>query len=189
MKHMAGRGLTASAVALVVALSLNAIATAQQDQVPPIGDPSQAPGLLEGAVIRCVNGAQQPAVGAAVGVEGGSLTAKTDQDGHFFLALPPGQWTVVAVTSDGSASRPYVPVESNQLLEIGVLEIGGGMAGCGPDSDLVAPVLPTFTPTATAVPEAPTPTPAPTAQATPTPMPMLPAEPEPEPEPESDPAA
>jgi hypothetical protein len=183
MKHLARRGLTASAVALAVVLSLTAIATAQQDQGPPTGDPSQAPGLLEGAVVRCVNGAQQPAVGAAVGVEGGSLSAKSDQDGHFFLALPPGQWTVVAVTGDGSASRPYVPVESNQLLDIGVLEIGGGMAGCGPDSDLVAPVMPTFTPTPTAAPEPPTPTPAPTAQATPTPMPMPPAEPEPEPDP------
>jgi hypothetical protein len=185
MKHLAGRGLTAGVVALAVALVLTAIAAAQQDTGAQTGG-QDPPGLIQGSVVRCVNGAAQPAVGASVGVEGGSLTGRTDNDGHFFLSLPAGQWTVVAVTSDGSANR-FVPVESNQLLDIGVLEIGGGMAGCAPDSDIVAPVLPTFTPTPTVVPEPPTPTPAPTVQATPTPMPMEPGEPPPD-EP-ADPAA
>jgi hypothetical protein len=179
MKHLAGRGLTASAVALAVALVLTAIAAAQQEQGAQAGGQDQPPGLIEGDVVRCVNGAAQPAVGASIGVEGGSLTGRTDNTGHFFMSLPPGQWTVVAVTSDGSANR-FVPVESNQLLDIGVLEIGGGMAGCAPDADIVAPVLPTFTPSPTAVPEPPTPTPAPTVLATPTPMPMPPAEPAPD---------
>jgi hypothetical protein len=180
MKHLAGQSLTAGAVALALALSLIGTAIAQQAQgVPPADQP---PGLIEGDVVRCVNGAQQPAVGASVGVEGGSMSGRTDGDGHFFLSLPPGQFNVVAATADGSASR-YVPVDSGQLLDIGILEIGGGMAGCGPDTDIVAPVLPTFTPTATAVPAPPTATPAPTPQPTATPIPEPPAEPEPSPAP------
>ena len=105
-------------------------------------------GVVTGEVARCVNGAEQPAAQVAVGVDGGSASlARTDANGQFLLALPAGQYTVIATASDGTASRQYVPVEGGQSLDIGVLDIGGGVAGCGPDSDITAPVLPTFTPT------------------------------------------
>jgi hypothetical protein len=171
MKHMAGQGFTAGGVALALALSLIGIAAAQQNPGPPPAD--QAPGLVEGDVVRCVNGAPQPAIAAAVGVEGGAMSGRTDNDGHFFLSLPPGNWTVVAATGDGSASRYYVPVDSGVLLDIGTLEIGGGMSGCAPDVEVAAPALPTFTPTA--IPEPPTPTPLPPLP-TATPIPAPPAE-------------
>jgi hypothetical protein len=65
-----------------------------------------------------------------------------------------------------------VPVEQGETLDIGILDIGGGVAGCGPAEEVTAPVLPTFTPTALPTIAPPTPTPAPTA----TPVPVVPQE-------------
>src|ERR1700738_800147 len=144
MKIMAGQRLSACAMALAVGLALHGIAIAQADQ--PAGDV----GIVTGEVARCVNGAEQPAAQVAIGVEGGGASlVRTDSGGEFFLPLPPGQYTVIATANDGTASRQYIPVEAGQSVDIGVLDIGGGVAGCGPDSDITAPVLPTFTPTPT----------------------------------------
>jgi hypothetical protein len=168
MKYTA---LSASIFALVVGFVLVGVAAAQAGTANP--------GLIIGEVARCVNGAEQPAPQVNVGVEGGDASlAKTDPGGQFFLALPPGQYTVVATANDGTAKRLYVPVEAGQSLDIGILDIGGSVAGCGPVSDITAPVLPTFTPTAqaTAAPAAPTvaPTLQPTVSATSTPAPADP---------------
>ena len=78
---------------------------------------------------------------------------------------PRAQYTITATAPTASASRPYVPVEagSGLPLDIGILDLGGGVAGCGRPISVTAPVLPTFTPTAapTAVPAVPPPTPTP----------------------------
>jgi hypothetical protein len=176
MTYIFAQRLIASAVALVVGVSLVGVASAQ--------DTSNA-GLIVGQVARCVNGAEEPAANVAVGIDGGgSSLSRSDSGGEFFLSLPPGQYTVTATGPDGSASRQYVPVEAGQSLDIGILDLGAGIAGCGPDSSITAPVLPTFTPTPAAVQPTPTivePTVAPTVQATPelTPSPMPASEPTP----------
>jgi hypothetical protein len=169
MRHVARQGLNASTFALAVGFVLVGVAAAQAGG-------TSGSGLVIGEVARCVNGAEQPAPQVNVGVEGGDASlVKTDPGGQFFLALPPGQYTVIATASDGTATRPYVPVEAGQSLDIGILDIGGGVAGCGPASDMTAPILPTFTPTAqaTALPATPTlaPTLRPAVAATSTPMP------------------
>ena len=175
MSIKARTGLSASMMALAIGLAAHGVARAQGDA------PVSLVGVVTGMVAYCVNGAEQPAAQVAVGVEGGSASlAHTDANGEFLLALNAGQYTVIATASDGTASRPYVPVEGGQALDIGILDIGGGVAGCGPDSDITAPVLPTFTSTPAAPTPAP-PTPVPTAQpvpsSTPAPEPSAPDDP------------
>ncbi len=178
MRFMATRGLSASSFGFALALALRGVAAAQGDA------PAAGLGVVTGEVAHCVNGAEQATAQVAVGVEGGGASlARTDANGEFLLALPAGQYTVVATANDGTASRQYVPVTGGQTLDIGVLDIGGGVAGCGPDEDITAPVLPTFTPTlaasAATLPLTPEPpTPQPTAQpvpssATPEPDPAM----------------
>jgi len=153
--------------ALALGLALFSVARAQDE-----GFGQQ--GLIQGAVARCVNGVETPASNVDVGIEGGSSRlARTGDDGGFFLSLPPGTYTITATAPDGFASRPYVPVEagSGLPLDIGILDIGGGVAGCGLPEDVTAPALPTFTPTAVATAVAPTPTPPPPPTATPVPAP------------------
>jgi carboxypeptidase family protein len=168
MTPMTRNRLSASFIALTLGFSSFGLARAQD------GLPGDA-GLIVGEVARCVNGAEQAAAQVSVGVEGGgSSLVRTDAGGQFFLSLPPGQYTITATAPDGSvsASRQYVPVEAGQALDIGILDLGGGVAGCGPDADITQPVLPTFTPTLTPVPVAPTAIPQPpAAPATPTPEP------------------
>jgi hypothetical protein len=167
MKHIAGQTLRASLVALSVSFALFGLASAQEQTAPPLGGGGGAgnAGLIIGMVARCINGVETPAPQVSVGVEGGSASlAKTDSAGLFFLALPAGQYTVVAAGDDGTtANRYYVPVESGQALDIGVLDLGAGLAGCGPDSALIAPILPTMV--VTTVPPPPTPTPVPSEPA------------------------
>jgi Carboxypeptidase regulatory-like domain len=155
---------------LVLALSLGlatiGVADAQQSQ------PGGGTGVLIGEVDKCVNGNETPTSGVNVGVAGGSQSlAKSDGSGDFVLMLAPGQYTVQATADDGtSATRPYVPVEANTSLDIGVLELAGGCEGA--DMGAVpapAPAQPTAQPTAapTDVPATPTTAPA-VAQPTPT---------------------
>jgi hypothetical protein len=165
MRHVAGQRLAASVVALAVGFALVGVATAQGLQAQQTADS----GLVEGGVARCVNGAEQPAGGVVVGVDGGAAV-RSDSNGNFLLMLPPGTYTVNASAQDGVASRQYVSVDAGATIDIGNLDLGGGISGCGPDSDVTQPVLPTFTPTATAVPEPPAPTPQPSA----TPVPASP---------------
>jgi hypothetical protein len=168
MTFKAGQGLSASVIALAVGLALLGVARAQDE-----GPPANA-GILTGEVARCLNGAEMPAANVAVGVDGGpARLGMTNANGEFFFAVPAGQYTVIASADDGTnASRQYVPVTGGEVLDIGVLDLGGGAAGCAPDADVTAPVLPTFTatPLATAVP--PTATPAAEALPTATPMPV-----------------
>jgi hypothetical protein len=144
---------------IVIALSLGlaslGVAHAQQGQ-PPAG----GPGILLGEVDRCVNGTDTPVPNVAVGVLGGNTNmVRSDANGFFALALAPGQYTIQARADDGAmANRPYVPVESNATLDIGVLALAGG---CG--TDLGGPV----------------PTPAPAAQPTVAPTPVPTAAPPP----------
>jgi hypothetical protein len=162
MSIMARQRLSASAVAVAIGLVLHGVAAVEAQ--------ADDQGVLTGLVARCVNGAEQPAGQVAVGIEGGGGSlARTDSSGQFLLALPPGMYTVIATASDGTAARQYVPVEAGQSLDIGIIDIGGGVAGCGPDSEITAPVLPTFT--ATPEPPAPTATPIPVPTATPVPVP------------------
>jgi hypothetical protein len=174
MTQMTRSSLSASLIALTLGFSSFGLASAQ-DGMP--GDM----GLIVGEVARCVNGAEQAADQASVGVEGGGASlARTDAGGQFFLSLPPGQYTITATAADGSASRQYVPVEAGQALDIGILDLGGGVAGCGPDAAITAPILPTFTPTMTPVPVVATPTVVATLQPeTPTPAPAPATEPTP----------
>src|SRR6266508_2445109 len=159
MRHLKGHPAHAALAALAIALALFGVAHAQEDTGG--GGPNVfAQGIIEGMVARCVNGVETPAKAVAIGVEGGSpQLTKTDDSGGFFLSLPPGNYTITATSSDGFASRPYVPVEVGETLDIGILDIGGGVAGCAPADEVNAPVLPTFTPTPTVTPEPPTPTP------------------------------
>lgn len=157
------------AVALATGLALVGIASIQVD-----AQTSDA-GMLTGQIARCVNGVEQPAPQVAVGIDGGSSAlVRTDSGGQFVLALPPGQYTIVATATDGTASRQYVPVQSGEAIDIGILDIGGGVSGCGPDSTITAPVLPTLVPTVEAT---PVPTAVPTVVATLIPTPEPPADP------------
>jgi hypothetical protein len=178
MRNMTGTHLGASVVALALGLVLTGVVSAQETV--------QSPGLVIGQVARCVNGNETPAAGIAVGVEGGGANlAQTDSTGAFLLALPPGSYTIVIV-AEGGANRQYVPVEPGTVLDIGILDLGGGLAGCGPDEIVTAPVVPTFTPTAVPVEVVPTATPLPTATPVPTPVPAPAVE---EPAPVEEPAA
>jgi len=139
---------------IVFALSLGlaslGVAHAQQGQ-PPAG----GPGILLGEVDRCVNGTSTPVANVAVGVLGGNASmVRSDASGLFALALAPGQYTIQARSDDGAiANRPYVPVEANATLDIGVLALAGGCP-----EDLGAPVPPPAQPTAQPT-VAPTPVP------------------------------
>ena len=178
MQHLSRLSAPAALWAIAVGLALCGVANAQQDTGGG-GDAGQSQignfGLVQGQVARCVNGAEVPAKNVAVGVDGGSSQlARTDDNGLFLISLPAGQYTVIATADDGAATRPYVPVEVGELLDIGILDIGGGLAGCGTGDAVTQPALPTFTPTPTPTVEptaTPTATPAPTATPTPEPMP------------------
>ncbi len=147
---------------LAVSLGLATVSSAQAQQ----GQTSGA-GFIFGEVDKCVNGNETPVAGVYVGIAGGESTlARTDQMGDFVLALSPGQYTVTATADDGTtANRPYVPVEADTQLDIGVLELAGGCAGNGIGAlppAAPAPAQPTAAPTApppTATPVPPSPTP------------------------------
>src|SRR3954471_23637277 len=107
MRLLTGNPGRAALSALALGLALFSVARAQDDTGVQQG------GLVEGAVARCVNGVETPAPNVDVGIEGGSgKLARTGEDGGFFLALPPGTYTITATAPDGFASRPYVPVEA-----------------------------------------------------------------------------
>jgi carboxypeptidase family protein len=164
-------GVCAALSAMAFGLAFGSVAMAQDSgQGGAPGPVLQNFGLIEGQVARCVNGAEVPARNVAVGIDGGSSQlAHTDDNGAFLVSLPPGQYTVIATADDGAATRPYVPVEVGEVLDIGILDIGGGLAGCGTGDAVTQPVLPTFTPTPTPTLEPPTATPTATPTVTPTP--------------------
>jgi hypothetical protein len=168
MNFKLSRRLGGAMVALSLGLTSFGVAHAQQGGT----------GVVLGEVDRCVNGTETPAPGVSVGIAGGNLKiVSTDGAGDFVLPLPPGEYTVQATTDDGtSGSRPYVPVEANSSLDIGVLELAGGCGDIGAPAPAPAPApaQPTVAPTATAEPATPTPVPTPpppTATPVPTPAP------------------
>jgi|SRR5579864_358101 len=130
MKRAAGLSL----VGLVLVLSSGSAIAAEA----PAGE-----GVVVGEVAVCNNTAELPAPNVAVGVAGGEpAIARTDTKGEFALALTPGQYTIVATADDGStASRFSVPVEEGQTLDIGIIDLNAGIAGCGFDTDLPALTL------------------------------------------------
>lgn len=147
------------AVVFSLALATAGVAYAQESQQDV---PTNA-GIVVGEIDRCKDGSQTPAVGVSVSVDGGPSTlVKTDSGGEFSINVAAGTHTVVATADDGaSATRGYVPVEAGSAIDVGILQLGGGAGGCGTtDANVTAPVLPTFTPTATLVPTLePTPVP------------------------------
>jgi hypothetical protein len=128
---------------------------AAQQQVPPDGL-----GEVTGEVARCAGSLELPAPDATVGVQNGQTDmAHADGTGSFSIALTPGEYNIVATAADGSttALRDNVPVVADQVLDIGILDLGAGIVGCGDDTagqglltatPTAAPLLPTITPTA-----------------------------------------
>jgi hypothetical protein len=151
---------------LALMLGLASVSGASAQQGP-------ATSQMVGEIARCSGSDEAPAANVAVGSDGGARNlARTDAGGQFSISLAPGQYMVVATADDGStASRPYVPVTAGEELDIGILDLGAGPAGCGfASSDGVsAPVVATATVTPTTPPLLPTitPTPLPTATAAP----------------------
>jgi hypothetical protein len=192
MNVRAGHRIGGMVLALSLGLASIGVANAQQAQQPPSGA-----GVLLGEVDKCVGGAETPVPGVSVGVVGGDPNqALSDNGGVFSLVLAPGQYTIQATAADGStANRPYVPVEANSTLDIGVLELAGGCAG---SADITAPpapapapaqatVQPTVAPTATELPTTPTPLPTvPAPTATPAPAPAQESPPDQPPDAASD---
>lgn len=164
-------------LAVVLTLSLAAVgAVYAQDTGQQDSGPANA-GIVLGEVDRCKDGAATPAPGVNVTVDGGPASLdKTDSGGQFSLSVAAGTYTVVATADDGAmVTRGYVPVEGGAAIDVGILQLGGGAGGCGTDSGVTAPALPTFTPTAVA-------TLAPTAEPTPPPPTATPVPPTPTPE-------
>ena len=149
------------AAALVAATAAGAMA-----QVP------SGSAVVVGIVANCVNDVEQPIQGASVNATGSSLNAITDQNGQFALGLAPGTYTINVTSTAGNGTRPNVPVDAGELLDVGTIDVGqAAITGCGPEDTPVpaapaataapteAPtVAPTVAPTATAVPPTAVPT-------------------------------
>ena len=146
MKGLPGLSL----VGLALALSSSTVLAAE----PPL---PAGTGQVVGEVAVCNNSSEFPAPNVAVGVDGGQLDmARTDTRGQFSIALAPGEYTIVATADDGStASRFEVPVTEGETLDIGIIDLHAGIAGCGFDTDLPAVPLISPTPTPTATTSAP----------------------------------
>ncbi len=87
-------------------------------------------GVVQGTVTDCTDGPELFVYNAAVSAEGNDLVVKSGIDGNFVLPLPPGNYTIVARNYNGTAVRRYVPVDANETIDIGTLDIGGGITGC-----------------------------------------------------------
>jgi len=167
---------------LVLALATGlwlALGTAAQAQDGP--PPNSC--IVLGEVDRCINNNETPAAGVSVGIaEGSASLVQTDAQGQFIMRLAEGQYTVVATAADGtSATRYSVVVTTGDALDIGSLDLGMGIGGCGDDAVVVVAPQATATPTATLL---PTPVP-PTATSVPLPT-ATPAAPTPEPDASAD---
>jgi hypothetical protein len=149
--------LTVLVLAMLTTVAWASVAEAQA-QSPPAGL-----GEVTGQVARCAGSLEVPAPDANVGVQDGQTDmARSDPAGSFAMALPPGEYTIVASAADGTtALRENVPVSADQTLDIGILDLGASLMGCGGDSSGVQgqsapvttpsptppPLLPTITPT------------------------------------------
>jgi hypothetical protein len=159
------RGGLILALATGLWLALGTVAQAQDDAPPP------PTGIVIGEVDRCVNNNETPAAGVSVGIaEGSASLVMTDAQGQFIMRLVEGQYTVVASAADGTSAMRYsVVVTSGDALDIGSLDLGMGIGGCGDDAVVVVAPQATATPIATLAPTPvpPTATPVPPPTATP----------------------
>lgn len=167
MSRRAGPLLVAAAIA--GGITSGQVAFAQQQ--------STGTATVTGEVDRCTNNQTVPLADAQVTADGSGFTARSDTRGEFTLSglKAPGVYTItVNGGSAGIGSRPGIPVQPNQVLDIGQVLIGS-VFGCGDDTQPAAPA-----PTATPVP--PTSTPLPTSTPVPVETPattdiVVPAEP------------
>ena len=111
---------------------------------------------VTGEVDRCNNNQTVPVAGVQVTAEGTALQARTDANGEFSLVglRAPAVYTIsVNAGSAGTSTRAGVPVQPNQLLDIGQLVLGT-VFGCGDDNQAApaAPAQPTPVPTNTPAP-------------------------------------
>jgi hypothetical protein len=90
-------------------------------------------GTVVGSVSNCQNGALQPAILVTVQAAGTQASAETDEDGAFELSeLPaPGTYTISVSDNGATANRLYVPVAPGEIIDVGTLELGAGVMGCG----------------------------------------------------------
>jgi hypothetical protein len=76
-----------------------------------------------------------PAGAVLVAVQNTSISARTDEAGHFTLSgVPAGQYLTVAAGPvanevSASAARPNVFVDGGQTVDVGTLNLGGGGPG------------------------------------------------------------
>jgi len=141
MRSLTGTSGRAALSALALGLALFSVARAQDE-----GFGQQ--GLIEGAVARLRerrrDAREQRRRGRRGAARRGSPALATTAASS--SRCPRARTTVTATAPDGFASRPYVPVETGQTLDIGILDIGGGrrwLRAC--PEDVTAPALPTFT--------------------------------------------
>jgi hypothetical protein len=107
--------------------------------VPQAGTDSQTVassamfGAVRGEVATCQNSAEQPAAGVTVQAEGTSATTLTNEDGDFSLTQVPAPavYTIAASSGDSTTDRQHVPVAPGETIDIGMLQFGAGIYGCG----------------------------------------------------------
>ncbi|HEY1297106.1 MAG TPA: carboxypeptidase regulatory-like domain-containing protein [Chloroflexota bacterium] len=92
-------------------------------------------GTVVGSVSNCQNGAQQPASLVIVQASGTTASTQTDEDGAFLLTeVPaPGTYTISVSDAGATAARQYVPVAPGETIDVGTLELGASLMGCGDD--------------------------------------------------------
>jgi Carboxypeptidase regulatory-like domain len=140
-----------------------ALAAASAAGVAAQGVPPDA-GIVVGLVANCVNNVEQPIQGASVNATGSSLDVITDQNGQFALGLPAGTYTINVSSSAGNGSRPSVPVDAGELLDVGTIDVGpAAVTGCGPEEAVQTPAATVAPTAATALTLGPTEAPAATA--------------------------
>jgi len=68
-----------------------------------------------------------------VQASGTNVSGETDEDGAFALTeIPaPGTYTISVSDGGGTAARQYVPVAPGETIDVGTLEIGASLMGCG----------------------------------------------------------
>jgi len=109
--------------------------TALQSFAPGAGA-SELFGTVVGSVSSCHNGVESPITLASVQAQGTNASAQTDLLGGFVLtAIPaPGTYTISASDGGGAATRMYVPVAPGETIDVGTLQIGADVSGCGEDA-------------------------------------------------------
>jgi hypothetical protein len=123
---------TAAAVATVPATA-GAAPTTETGAASVASEPVSGTATVVGEVASCRSGAEASAPGIAVQAVGTSVAAQTDDQGTFSLTgVPaPGVYTIMASGSGATSDRSYVPVAPGQTIDVGTLDLGAGIYGCG----------------------------------------------------------